>query len=136
MARCRDLRTHSRRTLRLPAWIARRVCMTTWNLRGKRALVTGATSGIGRATVTLLAREGARVMATGRKQPALDELTRSNEAPGHSIETLAGDLTDGEFSARLVAATESALGGIDILVNAAGIIATGDWEKTSLEDWD
>jgi NAD(P)-dependent dehydrogenase (short-subunit alcohol dehydrogenase family) len=110
--------------------------MTTWNLQGNRALVTGATSGIGRATAALFTNEGVRVLATGRNAGALEELARSlRDAPGH-ITTLAGDLTESHFPARLVEQVEAKLGGLDILVNAAGIIATGDWEKTSLEDWD
>ena len=98
--------------------------------------MTGATSGIGRATALLLARDGARVLATGRKPEALAKLESEAEKLPGSITASAGDVTDGAFRAELVAAAVASLGGLDILVNAAGILATGDWQATSLEAWD
>jgi len=110
--------------------------MATWNLQGKCALVTGATSGIGRATALLFAQEGAHVAATGRNDRALEALARQGtDTPGR-IHTWAGDATDDAFRSKLVSEATVALGGLDVLVNAAGIIASADWEKTSLEDWD
>lgn len=110
--------------------------MSVWDFEGKRALVTGATSGIGRATARLFAQGGARVTATGRDARALDVLARElRDEPGR-LTTVPGDVTDAAFRARLVATSVDAFGGLDILVHAAGIIGSGNWETTSLEDWD
>jgi NAD(P)-dependent dehydrogenase (short-subunit alcohol dehydrogenase family) len=108
--------------------------VTTCDLSGKRALVTGATSGIGRATATYFVRAGARVVATGRNAAALDALARST--PEGRLTGIAGDVTDDAFRERLVAKTVADCGGLDVLVHAAGILTSGDWQKTSLEDWD
>jgi NAD(P)-dependent dehydrogenase (short-subunit alcohol dehydrogenase family) len=98
-------------------------------LAGRRALVTGATSGIGRATARLLHERGAAVLATGRRTAALD-------VAGDRWVPLAGDVTDPAFRARLVDAARERLGGLDILVNAAGILVGGTWETTDLAAWD
>lgn len=110
--------------------------MTTWDFHGRRALITGATSGIGRATALLCAGAGAHVLATGRKTEALASLEREAAGRAGKLVTLAGDITDADFRAALAGAARAALGGLDLLVNAAGIIASADWEKTSLDDWD
>ena len=102
------------------------------------ALVTGASSGIGRETALMVARRGGRVVATGRNESALEVL--QDEAAGASgeIVRLSGDLTDDGFRERLAAfATEAGgSGGLDLLVNAAGIIGSGSVESTSLEAFD
>jgi NAD(P)-dependent dehydrogenase (short-subunit alcohol dehydrogenase family) len=103
-------------------------------LAGRTALVTGATSGIGRATARLLAASGARVLATGRNAAGLEALTV--EAADVSIVTRCGDATSEDFRQQLVSTAVDTFGTLDVLVNAAGIIASGDWEKTRLEDWD
>jgi NAD(P)-dependent dehydrogenase (short-subunit alcohol dehydrogenase family) len=105
-------------------------------LQDKRALVTGATSGIGRATALLFVRSGARVLATGRDTGALAALAREAAGGPGQLTALAGDLTDAEFRAQLAGAVVARLGGLDALVNAAGIIAAADWESTTLDDWD
>lgn len=102
---------------------------------GKRALVTGASSGIGRACALLLAREGATVLATGRRDEALGELI-DELGPECPVGSLAGDLRQGEFRQQLSDAVAAELGGLEILVNAAGIIASGSIETTELEDYD
>jgi NAD(P)-dependent dehydrogenase (short-subunit alcohol dehydrogenase family) len=110
--------------------------MTTWDFTGCRALVTGASSGIGRATALLCAGAGAHVMATGRQAGALGVLAREAEHLPGKVVTRAGDVTDAGFRRALVADATAQLGGLDLLVNAAGIIASADWEKTTLDDWD
>ena len=110
--------------------------MSTIDLGGLRALVTGASSGIGWETARLFVNGGAGVVATGRNEEALLKLEVDLEhAPG-SVVILAGDLTDEQFRERLVGFTLERLGGLDTIVNAAGIIASADWESTSLDDWD
>jgi NADP-dependent 3-hydroxy acid dehydrogenase YdfG len=79
-------------------------------------LVTGASAGIGRATAAALARAGAKVIASGRRQAELDALR--GQYSQHSIETIAGDLNDAHFVDRLAAAGRD----VDIFVNNAGIL--------------
>jgi NAD(P)-dependent dehydrogenase (short-subunit alcohol dehydrogenase family) len=110
--------------------------MTSWDFTGRRAIVTGASSGIGRATAHLCAAAGAHVLATGRNPAALAALEREAASLPGKVVTLSGDVTDADFRRDLVAAATTKLGGLDLLVNAAGIIASADWEKTSLDDWD
>jgi NAD(P)-dependent dehydrogenase (short-subunit alcohol dehydrogenase family) len=96
----------------------------------KTAVVTGATSGIGQATALGMAREGARVAAIGRNADVLDVLKASG------METYQVDLGSEEATSKALAQVQSDLGGVDVLVNAAGIIATGDIQTTSLADYD
>ncbi len=100
-----------------------------------RALVTGASSGIGRATARLLLERGATVLGTARRDQALHEAGGDLDARGRWI-PIAGDLTSGAFRASLIDAARTQAGGLDLLVNAAGILTTGTWETTSLDDWD
>ena len=90
-------------------------------ISGKRFLVTGASSGVGRAVAVELAARGARVFATARRQERLDELARSSA----SIAVLAGDICDADFRPQLVAAAAAAFGGIDGVIAAAGGGAIG-----------
>jgi len=101
-----------------------------------RALVTGGSSGIGRETVRLLVNSGAQVVTTARSEDALAALAASLASAPGALRTIPGDLTREEFRAALVAQTCEWLGGLDLLVNAAGIIASATGESTSLADWD
>jgi NADP-dependent 3-hydroxy acid dehydrogenase YdfG len=69
------------------------------SLSGKLALVTGASAGIGRATVVALVEAGARVLATGRRRAELDALAK--QCGGQAVEVIAGDLNDAAFVAEL-----------------------------------
>ncbi len=91
-------------------------------LAGRRALVTGADSGIGRAAALAFAREGADVALSYLPEEKADaaSLAQLIEAAGRKVLLLPGDITDQEFCARLVQHTVDGLGGIDILVNNAG----------------
>jgi len=106
------------------------------SLRGKRILVTGASSGIGRATAARLAATGAAVAATGRRSKPLEQLAGEADAGPGSVRVFAGDLTDPGFRESLIGDAVGALGGMDGLVNAAGIIGFGDWSATDLAAWD
>lgn len=109
--------------------------MDKHGMEGKRAIVTGASSGIGRATALRLVRQGGVVLATGRNHEALDALVEkaTEQLP---LATISGDLTDEAFRKSLIETATEELGGIDILVNAAGIIGNGDWKTTGLDDYD
>ena len=109
--------------------------MAKKRFKGRRVLVTGASSGIGRATAIRMAREGAFVLTTGRREEALRELI-DEMGPECPMGSLAGDLRDAEFRQRLADTVDAELGGLDVLVNAAGIIASGRIEDTELEAFD
>ena len=102
---------------------------------GKTAIVTGASSGIGRATARGLGREGAQVAAVARRQDRLDELISEIERDGGSAIGITADLTKEKDRRRILDETLARWEGLDILVNAAGIIAFGTIEDTSLENW-
>lgn len=88
---------------------------------GQVALVTGAAGGIGRATVARLAREGARILATDLKDAPLDETASLVEAAAGEIATAAHDVTRLEAWQRIVDEARHRFGGIDLVVNNAGI---------------
>jgi meso-butanediol dehydrogenase/(S,S)-butanediol dehydrogenase/diacetyl reductase len=90
-------------------------------LDGKVAVITGASSGIGRATLELFASEGALVVGAARTQSNLDAaLAAVKELGGEGI-AVAADLSRDEDAAEVVAAAERTFGGVDILVNCAGV---------------
>ncbi len=97
---------------------------------GKVAIVTGATSGIGMTTAFRFAEQGARVAAVGRRKEILSKVQRAN------IRTYAVDLINEQETSTFARRTLEDFGGVDILVNAAGIIANGTIENTSLADYD
>jgi len=104
-------------------------------LKGKVALVTGASSGIGRATALGMAKCGARVSLVGRKREALEDVKRTISESGGDALVLEGDLMSDPDCERVVAETVAAFGRLDILVNAAGTIANGTLESTTASDW-
>lgn len=105
-------------------------------LDGRVALVTGATSGIGRATAQRFAAEGARVALIGRDAGTLAEVARQvRDAGGEALEVSA-DVTSESHARRAVEESVEKFGGLDVLVNAAGIISNGTVENTPLADWD
>jgi NAD(P)-dependent dehydrogenase (short-subunit alcohol dehydrogenase family) len=97
---------------------------------GKVAIITGATSGIGMATARKFAEQGGKVAAAGRKQEILSKIS------GPNIKTYAVDLLNENATAAFVQNVITDFGGIDVLVNAAGIIANGTIESTTLTDYD
>jgi NAD(P)-dependent dehydrogenase (short-subunit alcohol dehydrogenase family) len=102
----------------------------TGDLSGTAALVTGGTSGIGRATSAALARLGAHVALSGRDEERGNEVVRQIDAADGQAEFLAADLTD-EASARSLAERAiDRLGEVDVLVNNAGVFPFGPTDET------
>lgn len=99
--------------------------MAVRNLAGMRLLVTGASEGIGRAIAKEAVKRGCRVLAVARKQPDLDSLAAEVIAEGGKLEVLAGDITRGDDHRAMADAMTARFGGADVLVNNAGIGATG-----------
>jgi serine 3-dehydrogenase (NADP+) len=90
------------------------------SLKDQVVLVVGASSGIGRETAVLFAREGARVMASARREERLRELQDSLRKEGHSIEIMAADASQTDQMARLAEHTRITIGPIDVLVFSTG----------------
>jgi NAD(P)-dependent dehydrogenase (short-subunit alcohol dehydrogenase family) len=103
------------------------------DLNGQVALVTGATSGLGRRFAKTLAAAGAHVAATGRRTERLDELSGEVAADGGTCIGVPMDMTDADSILRGVEEAEAALGTITILVNNAGIPDAQRAHKMSLE---
>jgi len=102
-------------------------------LRDRRILVTGAGSGIGRATTLRLLDEGARVIGTDVSEEGLEGTRKAATAEG--LTTLTMDVADEASVASRVASAIDVLGGLDVLVNAAGILLASHTHETSLELW-
>jgi NAD(P)-dependent dehydrogenase (short-subunit alcohol dehydrogenase family) len=106
-----------------------------FSLEGKTAVVTGGTSGIGRAISIGLAEAGADVVATGRRQQQVDEAAAEIEAQGRKSLRIAADVGDRSSLEKLAAAVLEAFGRIDILVNCAGIIKRTPTLNIPEEEW-
>jgi NAD(P)-dependent dehydrogenase (short-subunit alcohol dehydrogenase family) len=104
-------------------------------LKGKTALVTGATQGIGKATAVALAREGARVALVARGLEGLERCAEEIEAAGGKVLPIQADVTRVEDLEKVVATRKERWGGLDILVNIAGTSMRGDFEKVDDAMW-
>ena len=103
-----------------PQFLLHRPDRNPIDLKGKRVLLTGASSGIGEAAAEKLARRGATVVAVARRQELLDAVAGRITAAGGDALALACDLSDLDAVDDLVATVERRLGGVDILINNAG----------------
>ena len=104
-----------------------------FDLTGRKALVTGATGGLGEAIARTLHAQGATVGIHGTRQEKLDALAAEL---GDRVQVFPADLSDREAVKQLGQKAEADLGGVDILVNNAGITRDGLFVRMSDEDWD
>ncbi|HZO74111.1 MAG TPA: SDR family NAD(P)-dependent oxidoreductase [Ktedonobacteraceae bacterium] len=107
----------------------------TGKLQDKVALVTGASSGIGEATATALAAEGAHVAVAARRVERLDALVKQIEQHGGKALPIAVDVADEAQVNAMVERTHSDFGRLDILVNNAGVMLLGPIEGANTEEW-
>jgi NADP-dependent 3-hydroxy acid dehydrogenase YdfG len=105
-------------------------------LAGEIAVVTGASSGIGRASAMALAAEGAVVVVAARRADRLDEVVAAIEAAGGSALAVAADVTNEDDVARLRREAAMAFGKVDILLNNVGVGKYGPLETLTVEDYD
>lgn len=103
------------------------------SIDGKVAIVTGAGSGMGRATATLMVAEGASVVAVDRNAEGLNELA-SALGDGAALVTVAADLAQSTAPAQIVQAAHDAFGPVDIIVNAAGVSSPVELSDEGLAD--
>ena len=104
-------------------------------VEGKVALVTGGASGLGRAAVAMLAREGARVVVADINAAGAEQVAKDVIAAGGAAAALALDVTDEQQWQDAVAGTVERFGGLNVLVNSAGIAINRTVEDTTLEEW-
>jgi meso-butanediol dehydrogenase/(S,S)-butanediol dehydrogenase/diacetyl reductase len=107
----------------------------TGRLSNKIAIITGATSGIGKATAILFAQEGAKVVFTGRRQERGEGVASEIQASGGTCQFIQADHTDPAACSRVVKRTVAEFGRIDILFNNAGIVTSGTAETVTEEEW-
>ena len=110
--------------------------LPSFDLTGRVALVTGASSGIGRHFAALLAAAGAKVALAARRIDRLDELAREIEEAGGRSLPIACDVTHSEDVAAAVATAESELGPLTLLVNNAGVVVSKPVLQHTEADWD
>lgn len=102
-------------------------------LKGMIGIITGAGSGIGRACAVAMAKEGARVTLVGRRKDRLEEVAREI---GDSACAIAADVSKGSEIIRLIEETVKRFGGLNFLLNNAGVLHVGNAEQITEEQWD
>ena len=104
-------------------------------LEGKVAIVTGSTSGMGRATAVLFAREGAKVVVTGRNEERAKAVVEQIKSEGNEAMYVIVDTSKVEDAKGLVDKTIEAYGTVDVLFNNAGTLSMSSLQNVSLEEW-
>ncbi len=108
---------------------------TVFDIKGKVAIITGATGGFGVIACQTMAAAGAKVMVTGRSEEKLKELTEELKSTGAEVGYSVGFPDNYEDVKKVVADTVKTFGGIDILITAAGVNIVGSITEQSLDDW-
>jgi NADP-dependent 3-hydroxy acid dehydrogenase YdfG len=106
------------------------------DLKGKNALITGASSGIGEATALMLGKAGVKVAIVARRKDRLDDLAKRIKSSGGEALVIEADVTDKKICQKVVNETLSKLDHIDILVNNAGVMLLGPSANAPLEEWE
>ncbi|WKY43517.1 SDR family oxidoreductase [Eubacteriaceae bacterium ES2] len=107
------------------------------HLKGKNALITGGSRGVGRAIALGLAREGVNIVFTAtRLTPEVTNTLEKIKSYGVKVTALAVNLKDGKAALEMIKQAEAYLGSLDILINNAGIWLQGWIEDIPIEDWD
>lgn len=107
--------------------------MAKRKISGKSILITGASSGIGWHLAIQLAAAGATVVLCARRKERLDELAEQIQGAGGTAIVIAGDVADEDYRQRLIERCKQDLGGLDILINNAGIGAMGRFDEATPE---
>lgn len=105
------------------------------HLQGKRALVTGSSSGIGEGIAQALAQEGAIVLVHGREQSRAKPIVEAIVAQGGSAFAVGGDVATNEGASQVISQALSYVDGIDILVNNAAAFSFQGWAAATPEEW-
>lgn len=106
-------------------------------LQGKTAVITGASSGIGKATALMLAREGAQVVLAARREQRLKDLADQihSQTPGRAL-AIATDVTDRNSVKEMVQQAETAFGDVNILINNAGVMLLSFIKNNNVKEWE
>jgi NADP-dependent 3-hydroxy acid dehydrogenase YdfG len=105
------------------------------SLDGRKVLITGGSSGIGEATALAMAAEGAAIAVGARRKDRLDELATRIEGDGGTAVAIEADITDEDQAKALVEGAHEALGGLDALVNNAGVMLLGPLQGANPDEW-
>jgi NAD(P)-dependent dehydrogenase (short-subunit alcohol dehydrogenase family) len=109
--------------------------MTPTRFTGRKALVTGAASGIGRATALRLASEGADVVAVDVNAGQLEKLGMESEGLMGTVTTLVGDVGSEDGVTTMVSTAAGQLGGLDVVANVAGVLSFSHTHEVTLDEW-
>lgn len=104
-------------------------------LESKVIIITGASSGIGKASAKMLAAEGAKVIAVARNQERLNELVNEVTKHGDQITGFVADVTNPDDAKKLAQFAKDTYGSVDILINNAGLMLFSYWSDLAIDDW-